>query len=88
MDGDDEEEKEEGGREGEGGGRNIDGAWRIIMTRLTLARAVGRASRVTARPAPPRVRIKLPGTRCAAFKDARECIYINICVYILIQPLC
>lgn len=98
MEGDDDEEEEVGGRrEGEGGGRNIDGAWRIIMTRLTLARAVGRASRVTARPAPPRVWIKLPGTRCTAFKDAREdvcvcvCIYKyicrTICVYILIRAL-
>lgn len=38
-------------------GGAIDGAWRIIMTRLTLARAVCRASRVTSRsldsPSPP-----------------------------------
>lgn len=42
------------------GGGAIDGAWRIIMARLTLARAVGRASRVTARPL-ARQAPRLPG---------------------------
>lgn len=50
------------------GGATV-GAWRIIMTRLTLARAVGRGSRVTSpRSAPPARQIKLPDTRCTALK--------------------
>ncbi|XP_019201745.1 uncharacterized protein LOC106097917 isoform X3 [Oreochromis niloticus] len=47
-----------------GRGLNIGGAWRIIMLRLTLARAVAWAPSINARAhTPSRPQIKLPGTR-------------------------
>lgn len=59
-----------------GRGLNIDGAWRIIMPRLTLARAVGRAHPINGRAAPHRLQIKLPATRCTVLHEGTR----NVCL--------
>lgn len=62
-----------------GRGLNIDGAWRIIMPRLTLARAVGRAPPINGRAAPHRLRIKLPATRCTVLHEYTRIVLPTSC---------